>query len=1119
MGSVRTAGYAQARGTVSPVFLISLALLGWLTALTGPAAADVLADGFRSPPASARPHTWWHWVNGNISRDGITSDLEAMKRVGIGGAQIFNVDVGLPAGSVPFMSSRWQELIGHAIREADRLGLELCVHNCAGWSSSGGPWIRPEQGMQVLVWTETAARGPARFDAPLTQPAARLSYYRDVAVLAFKTPPAEAGGAGKGLRIAQISGKAAFARADGLQPDLSATPPGAAIPREGIVDLSGRVDGAGRLTWNVPEGEWTILRIGHTPNGRGNHPAPPEGRGLECDKLSREALDAHWAGMMAAVLKAAGPRAGRVLNNALIDSYEVGSQNWTPKFREEFRRRRGYDPLLFLLVVTGRVVDSIETSERFLWDFRRTIADLFADNYFGYFGQLCRQHGMRFSVEPYGNGLFDNLQVGGLADIPMGEFWVGGGAAETVKLAASAAHTYGRALVGAESFTADQQRGRWLVDPYSIKALGDLMFCSGLNRYIFHRYAHQPWQGLLPGMTMGPWGTHLERTLTWWNEGAAWLQYVARCQHLLQSGRFVADLCYFEGEGAPNDLPGRRGLRPELPAGYDYDGCDTQALLTRMSVRDGQLVLPDGMRYRVLVLPESPFMTPVVLRKIRDLVRAGATVVGPRPVKSPSLSGYPGCDDEVRRIAGEVWGDADGRAVTSHAGGRGRVFWGRPLSEVLAQLQVEPDLSYQSALPQAHLAWIHRRAGDTDLYFVSNQRYQPLEAVCTFRVAGKLPELWYPDTGRMEPAPLYREQSGHTVVPLRLDPAGSLFVVFRKGAPKAEHWVSLIREGTTAHRAAPRLEIRKAVYEAADGQGGADVTAKVSALVAAGELTIPATNELFGDPVPNVVKRLRVDYLLNGRSLQKTAAENEVVELVEAQEEATPPPFEVRADSNGAISLRPWQPGVYVAQTDRGRTTRIQVREAPRRVNLDGPWALRFPTGWGAPPQVRLERLISWPEYPDPGVRYFSGSAEYDKSFTVPASMVVPGRTMYLDLGRVKNLAEVRLNGRDLGVLWKEPFRLDVTGLVKPGANTLSVRVTNLWPNRLIGDAQLPEEVEWRGPAIAKWPEWLVEGRPRPKTGRFTFTTWRFYTKDSPLLESGLIGPVSLRSARRVVLR
>lgn len=1096
---------------------LALLALGTAAAADPPAQND-LSKGFVNPPIAARPHTWWHWINGNESTRGITADLEAMQRVGIGGAQIFNVDVGIPAGSAPFMSAQWRACILHAAKEAKRLGLELCVHNCAGWSSSGGPWITPEHAMQMLVFSEKTVTGPVRLSENLAQPPARHGYYRDIAVLAFKTPEGEAGGSGRKLRLAEMDVKAAFSRGGRIEPDLTPTPPGMAIRRDTIVDLTGNMTADGHLTWEAPDGEWTLLRIGHTCTGAVNAPAPESGRGLECDKLSKEALDAHWAGMMATVIKELGPLAGTVLNNVLIDSYEVGSQNWTPKFREEFRARRGYDLLPFLPVITGRVVDSVAVSERFLWDFRRTICDLFAENYAGHMAELCHRYGMKFSVEGYGNGPFDNLQYGAEGDIPMGEFWVGGGTLETIKLASSSGHTHGRPVIGAESFTADEGHAKWLQDPYALKGLGDLVFCNGVNRYIFHRYAHQPWIGLEPGMTMGPWGTNLERTVTWWNQGAAWMRYIARCQYLLQSGRFAADLCYFYGEDAPNDLPGRRGLRPAVPAGYDYDGCDASVVLERMQVRDGDVVLPDGMRYRVLVLPESRFMTPTMLAKIRDLVQAGATVVGPKPALSPSLTGYPACDADIQRIAQEVWGDCDGETVKEHAFGKGRVFWGEPLGEILAAKGTLPDFAFPGDDHDTSLLAIHRTTGDTDLYFVSNQRYSPRETDCAFRVRGKLPELWHPDTGIMEAAPIWEEKEGRTTVHLRLDSAGSVFVVFRNASAGADHLVSLARASDASEPVhTPQLTIQKARYEVEDGRG-ADVTAQVTEMVGNGQYAIPASNDLFGDPVPNVVKRLRVEYLLDGKPMQKMVGENETLELVGAGPDVNPPDFEIANGPTGKVELTPWRPGTYSFRTARGADKSMDVSQAADSLSVSGPWSLRFPAHWGAPQQVKLDRLISWTEHSEPDVRYFSGTAEYTKELDIPAAMLGADRAVVLDLGRVRNFAEVTLNGKALGVLWKPPFRVDVTGLVKPGRNLLSVKVTNLWPNRLIGDEQLPDEVQWQGNAIAKWPQWLLEGKPRPKTGRYTFATWRVFRKDSPLLESGLIGPVVLRSARKVVV-
>jgi len=809
----------------------AIVLAAILSVVGGVRAQDALQKGFQNPPASARPHTWWHWMNGNISKEGITADLEEMAKVGIGGAQIFNVDQGIPAGKTPFMSAGWRSAVVHAAREAKRLRLELCLHNCAGWSSSGGPWIDPAHSMQMLTWSETAVTGEQKVALTLKEPPKRAAYYQDICVLAIKRSPA-----GDSARLPDIRTKALFERgAAGIGPIIES----GAIPPGDVVVLTCNAEGS--LSWEAPPGEWTLLRMGHTSTGAVNAPAPDAGRGLECDKLSREAMDLHWKKGIAPILKDLGPDlAGKVLDNALIDSYEVGSQNWTPMIRAEFQKRCGYDPLPWLPVVTGRVIGSAERSERFLWDLRRTIADLFAENYAGRFKELCHKNGMQFSVEPYGNGPFDTLQIGEVADIPMGEFWVGGGATETIKIAASAEHVMGRSIVGAESFTADDTRGRWLVEPYGIKPLGDRMFTEGLNRYIFHRYAHQPWMGLNPGMTMGPWGTHLERTVTWWDQSREWLKYIARCQYLLQSGRFVADALTFSGADAPGDL-----LRPTLPPGFDYDGCDRGVLMTAR-VEDGQIVLPGGAHYRVLILPDSEWMTPQTAQKIAELVKAGATVVGRPPRKSPSLSGYPGCDAAVEALTA-------GLAFTPPEG--------------LARALGGPDVAFHDGTP---LPWIHRQAGNADLYFLSNPRYANQQVKVAFRVSGKTPELWYPETGKTETAPLWESESDQTEVSLSLGPAESVFVVFRNPAT-TDHLVKIERSGgPQVTRATPVIQIETALYEAVDGAGSADVTAKVRQSVEQGETEIPATNTMFGDPTPLHVKRLRIVYTLDGKRVEKT---------------------------------------------------------------------------------------------------------------------------------------------------------------------------------------------------------------------------------------------------------
>lgn len=1040
-------------------------------------AQDSLQKHFLNPPASARPHTWWHWMNGNISKAGITADLEAMAKAGIGGAQIFNVDQGVPAGKVPFMTPEWREAMVHAAREAKRLGIELCLHNCAGWSSSGGPWIDPANSMQILTWSETAVTGGAGFKGKLPEPRKQAGYYRDIAVLAIKKPRNNM------YRLSDIKTKALFDRGGGGLGQLTA-PEGATVPRTDVVTLSCAPDGT--FSWEAPPpGEWTVLRIGHTSTGKTNHPAPEAGRGLECDKLSREAMDLHWKKGIAPILKDMGPElVGKSLNNSLIDSYEVGTQNWTPKFRAEFQKRRGYDPVPYLPIITGRVIGSAEVSERFLWDLRRTASDLFTENYVGRFKELCHQNGLLFSIEPYGNGSFDELQVGALADIPMGEFWVSGAAAETIKVAASAAHITGRSIVGAEAFTASENEGRWLVEPYGVKALGDRMFTQGLSRCIFHRYAHQPWMGLTPGMTMGPWGMHLERTTTWWDQSAAWLKYLARCQQMLQTGRFVADVLTFSGDDTPGGL-----LRPKLPPGFDYDGCDI-SVLKNARAENGQIVLASGARYKTLILPDTRWMTPGTLTKLIELSKAGATIIGRRPDKSPSLTNYPACDTEVQKRAGEL-------KLTP--------------PDNLARVLGPTDVTIPKGTP---LLWIHRRTSDgADLYFLSNQRYANVTATVGFRVGARVPELWHPETGKTETAAVWNRAGGQTMVPLRLGPAESVFVVFRKPAPKTNmRHLTAVTGPRDSAASGPKIQITSARYEAVDGAGGADVSKTVREMVASGNFVIPATNELFGDPILNHAKRLRITYLLNGKAKEIAVNENGTLDLAGSNSDSQLPDFEIKSGT-----LVAYVPGIYTLNDAQGRTRKRSL--PPMKVKtVSGPWTLTFPARSGAPESVKLMKLISWTDHNNPGVKYFSGGATYTTTFSSAAPE--KNHAMILDLGRVKNFAEVRVNGTLLPTLWKAPWRLDVTGLVRPGRNTLSVRVTNLWVNRLIGDEQMPAEVAWSGETgpIKTWPQWLLEGKPRPATEHVTFTTWRFWKKEDRPLESGMLGPVRLLQAPTMTL-
>ncbi|HAK95387.1 MAG TPA: hypothetical protein DCM87_10375 [Planctomycetes bacterium] len=1149
------------------------------------AADDSLTQGFHSPPPSARPWVYWFWLNGNITRAGITADLEAMARVGVGGVLIMEVDQGAPLGPAAFMSAEWRELFAHVVAEAGRLGLEVNMNNDAGWNGSGGPWITPEQSMQKVVWSETAVEGPGRRDAVLPEPPRVAGFYRDIAVLAVPSVGA--------FRIDNILVKACYQVGEVGPAATAAVPAGMAIDRGRIADLTSAMDATGRLVWDVPEGKWTVLRVGHTSTGVQNAPAPASGRGLECDKLSKEGIEANFAGMMAKLIADAGPAAGKALAATHIDSWENGAQNWTARMREEFQARRGYALPPFLPVMTGRVVDSLEVSERFLWDLRRTISELVVENYAGHLRTLAQRHGMRLSIEAYG-GPCDNQPYAGRADEPMCEFWIGGGAMSTCKEMASAAHTYGKNIMGAEAFTAADQE-RWLEHPASIKALGDRAFCDGVNRFVFHRYAMQPWADRRPGMTMGPWGIHYERTQTWWAWTPAWHAYLARCQFMLRRGLPFADICRLQPEAAPQSARAY-----DRRSGYDYDTIGAEALLARMRVEGGRLVLPDGASYRLLVLPDGRVMTPRLLARIKELVEAGATVVGPRPEKSPSLSGYPACDAEVARLADALWGPCDGTAVTEHRCGKGRIVWGVAPERVLALAGVPPDFT-----GPARLSFIHRADGAEDIYFVASPLPHDVRAACTFRVSGKAPELWWPDTGRIEPAPVWHEKDGRTTVAIPFGPSGSVFVVFRPAAGPCDPVAAIARDGApvlSSIEETPAIVVARATYGIpGDERRTRDVRAKIQAKVDRGEVEFQVATLASGDdPAVNVVKTLTVEYAIGGRrraisardpdricltgdatpividravygvlddpartrdvrakvqrmadagervfdvtrlahgddpafgivktaiveyrigGVRRTASGTDLDVLYLAAEDPAERIADCRRGARGEVILSAWRPGVYTVAMGSGTTHKARVPSVPAAAEVRGPWQVRFPEGWGAPPSIVLPELASWSEHADPGVKHFSGAARYSATAVVPAELPAAGRRIALDLGAVHVMARVTLNGRDLGTLWKPPYRADVTGIVKAGENSLEIEVVNLWVNRMVGDEELPEDSE-RNPdgTLKAWPKWLDGDAPSP-AGRVTFTSWRLWRKGSPLRPSGLLGPVTFQAAEEVVVR
>lgn len=1100
-------------------------LVAMLFAVSGSragAADDALEQAFRAPAHSAKPRAYWFHMRGNITKPGITADLEAMQDIGLGGTLFMNVSVGVPQGLVEtkeFMSPAWQECFQHMLEESARLGLDFGSALCDGWGNAGGPAIPPDLAMQHLTWSETRVpEGQTVELASLPQPETLLDYYREVAVLAIPLSAPEAAPAPPSrqqvrlvrsasgpaelrfdfpaamtvceLTLSDIRGANPFgepratleASDDGqawravqkfpvswrghprtdltvafdpvtarhfrlVYPDagyfrgaqvtigeaaLSNRPrihywqakaaiighnehgggaaryldagagDGPGIDPESVVNLTGQ------QTWRAPPGPWLVLRIGHTPTGAHNAPATEAGVGLECDKFNPRGVEAQHEAFIDKLLAAAKPAARHAYKHTWIDSWEVGPQNWTARFADEFRTRRGYDLTPWLPVLCGgRIVGTRDRSERLLWDFRRTIADLLVDHYWKRSKELAEQRGLQFRAESFGRQqfMYDVMNYARANHMPCGEFWVGGGPRVDCKAAASAAHLSGRQIAGAEAFTAG--RGNWLDDPWSLKALGDRAFCLGVNQYYFHRYAHQPWLHLAPGMPFGPYGINFERTNTWWKPGRAWVAYLTRCQSLLQHGRFVADVLVMLDEGAPTYGGWRHELAIPLPPGFDYDLANLDAL-RESRVERGELVHQNGMRYRLLMLPGTGRATPALLREVVRLAAAGAAVAAPRAItRAHGMA----ADTAVAALWQQIV--ATGRAVVAE-----------DFAAVQERFELRPDFQHDADF---EVLWIHRTDGaGADWYFVSNQSDTAGDVRCTFRVSGRQPELWDAATGSLRDVARFAVHGQHTTVQIPFDPRGAWFVVFRRPASPL---------AVPPRPSPPR------------------------------EPDLPAES-------PRVV-------------------------------------------DNFTLAFRA-RPAVEMWIVD-GRL--IEEVEQPNPMRMDEDWEAAFPPGRGAPASVPLSRLLDLSKHADDRIKHFSGTVTYRKTIRRPAVKAPAGETRFwLDLGTVANLAEVLVNGRSLGVLWKRPFRLDVTDALRDGDNQLEIRVTNLWVNRLIGDVPKMAAVGVtygdRNGAIARWPAWVPQDAP-PPDAPVSFAGWQQWQADDPLPASGLIGPVTLGQSRR----
>lgn len=1047
-----------------------------------------IQSGFVNPTEDNNLWCYWYWINDDISKDGITKDLEAMKKAGIGGALIGNINPARKDGKVPMLSEEWWSHMVHAVVEGKRIGVDIGVFNCPGWSQSGGPWVDSEKAMRYLTFSETKVEGGKLLNINLKQPEKN---FQDTHTLAFKSTIAEkrstqyiptkvkanwkdvdvrelTDGVLDSETSFELKGKAPleitfdlaenieaqsisvvpsqafkcsielFAIIDGKetlvkkfnfdrfrmaanigpikkgayalafpkvktdkfklictnfqkfrkgggfgfaeitiseapvlekyiekqlgkmhptpkpnwdtyifnqQKELTANEPRLATNE--ILDISDKVDANGNLNWKAPEGEWTIMRIGMSPTGTKNAPAAPQGVGYEIDKMNGELVKYHFDNFVGELLKRIPEESKSAFKYVVADSYEMGSQNWTDNYEVKFQEKYGYNPIKYLPVLSGRIVGSIEESERFLWDLRRTIADDIAYEYVGALRKASNEHNLKTWLENYGHWGFPGefMMYGGQSDLIAGEFWNEGTLGNIeCKASSSTAHTYGKRITSAEAFTSS--RKMYLRHPEKLKKRGDWALTEGINHFVLHLYIQQPDDNRKPGMNAW-FGTEFNRHNTWFSQADTYFDYLRRCQHLLQQGKYVADVCYFIGEDAPIMTGGRV---PEIPKGYSYDYINAEVILNRLTVKDGRFVLQDGMSYKVMVLPPFKTMRPELLTKLEQLVSKGGTILGQKPEKSPSLENFPICDTQVKDLANKMWNEnyVDGKMKATY--GKGKIWDGYELSEVFADLNLTKDLEVDANAP---ILWTHRKTSEIDIYFLSNQSDNKLNIAPVFRTDKNLrPQLWNAVSGEIRDLPEYEITLTGIKVPLHFEGAQSWFVVFSKEAK---------------------------------------------------------TNEISNFP----------EY----KSL-------------------------VTLDQNFKVDF-------------------LNKEIGPKET-------------------IEFSKLQDWSISDNEQIKFYSGTATYTKTFTI--DQLPKNQEMYLNLGKVSVMAKVKLNDKYLGGVWMSPYRLNISEAIQAGENKLEIEVVNLWRNQLIRDKSRKEDEKYT---------WLVTDDITPK---------------SKLQPSGLLGPVCIES-------
>ena len=1099
---------------------------------------------------SSKPWVYWYWMKSAYSKAGITADLEAMKQAGIAGAYLMTIKgpANPPLIDPPILqlSPEFWDMIHWAFQEANRLGLKMAFHGADGFAVAGGPWITPEMSMQKVIWSISEIEGGKSITTKLPVPEHYKDYYKDIATFAipikefqinsqlqlpkvttsnntdasFLADPnkddnfkfAEKGwiqyefekpftcksivietkgrdfqaqrlivevsddginfkfhermivprhgwqdmdfphthtitpvtakyfrfvydpvGTEPGaedldfakwkqnLKVSKItlSNQALIDNYEGksgavwrLSPETSAKqiPNSESFNKSEIINISNLVDANGNLNWNAPKGKWKIIRMGHTSTGHENATGGA-GKGLEVDKFNPELirfqLD-HWFGEM---VRTIGPdMAAKTLEILHFDSWECGSQNWSSVFQAEFQRRRGYNLIDYLPVMAGIPVESADVSEKVLYDVRKTIAELVADNFYGTVAQIAKENNVKLSSENVAPTMMsDALLHYKYVDYPGGEFWLKSPTHDKpfdIIDAISGGHIYGKDIIQAESFTA--LRMDWDEHPGNLKTLADRNYALGINRLFYHVFVHNPWTDRKPGMTLDDIGTFFQRDQTWWKPGKAWFEYCQRVQFQLQKGKPVIDLAVFIGEDFPSrsfvpdrlvpfipNVFGKERLESEkirldnegqptakMPKevtysknitdlsqwvnplnGYQYDSFNADVLINNAKVVNGKISFNGGIEYGALLFPGSHKMAPnkmislAAAEKILQLVKEGATVfVDEKPELQPGMHS----DEDHKKwqnIIDEIW--INNSNSSSWKIGKGTIIKLPYLGNDFASIGIEQDV-YFSKLNRADsetIAWTHRKSQTEEIYFLSNQKEQKRSFEASFRLSGKTPELYNPVTDKTTILADWKIENGRTIIPIVLDANESCFVIFRE-------------------RTKETLSNKKQNY-----------------------------------------------------------AELEKVQT------------------------------------------------------LDENWELQFDPEFHGPKEVvKTNKLFDWSTSTNDQIKYYSGTSVYKKEF------IWKGKTnekFWLDLGTIANLAEVTVNGINCGTIWTFPYKADISEALKKGKNSIEIKITNTWANRLIGDEKLPKEE------------------------RLTWTTAPFRLQEGILLKAGLLGPVTILKKKK----